>query len=140
MIYDGNPNGMSHASHKPNWLCFTAAEAGSTFTFVRSNGATVTNNIQISRDHGDTWENWDFTVITLQHVGDKAWLRGTGNGFAAQSASVYHHFVMTGKIKASGSVYSLIYNDDCYPARIKTNTANLLRRFIHSLSFTTHSS
>lgn len=89
-----------------NYLTFTAEEDGSRFG--------ISNNyndpdIQYSLDEGATWTQLlDEEMITLEHKGDKALLKGENPNGIAQNDVYYTKFKMTGSIAASGSVMSLI--------------------------------
>lgn len=106
------------------WLCFTALEAGSTFAMVRNNGTAVPAVLELSRDKGKSWSTWDKSQVILERKGDRAWLRGD-NISLGNSTTVWTSFVMTGRIAASGSVYSLTSGDDCCRPTQRSNASNL---------------
>ena len=113
MIYDGNPSGIG-SSALP-WLCFTGAEDGSTVGMELLGATHPGLDLDISRDGGQTWTTWDLSTVTLND-GQKMWLRGDNrctSGKTGTSASTEYisTFTMTGKIKASGSIMSLLYRN-----------------------------
>ena len=71
-----------------------------------------TPDVQYSLDRGKSWTALPTdTLIRLKRKGDKALLRGNNpKGFSKIDTigTAYTHFVMTGRIAASGSVMSLI--------------------------------
>ena len=90
-----------------NYLTFTAEEDGSEFGVNKYRESNP--NVQYSLDNGETWTDLDHgDMITLVKKGDKALIRGNNpRGFTIMPPD-YTHFMMTGKIAASGSVMSLI--------------------------------
>ena len=91
------------AATEPNYLTFTAEEAGSTLSLSWASASDV----QTSTDHGTTWSAYARgTTITLANVGDSVSFKG--RGFVANNSANVNHVKMTGKIAASGSVTSLI--------------------------------
>ena len=91
------------AATEPNYLTFTAEEAGSTLSLSWASASDV----QTSTDHGTTWSAYARgTTITLANVGDSVSFKG--RGFVANNYANVNHVKMTGKIAASGSVTSLI--------------------------------
>ena len=91
------------AATEPNYLTFTAEEAGSTLSLSWASASDVQNNT----DHGTTWSAYARgTTITLANVGDSVSFKG--RGFVANNRANVNHVRMTGKIAASGSVTSLI--------------------------------
>lgn len=91
------------AATEPNYLTFTAEEAGSTLSLSWASASDV----QTSTDHGTTWSAYARgTTITLANVGDSVSFKG--RGFVANNRANVNHVRMTGKIAASGSVTSLI--------------------------------
>ena len=91
------------AATQPNYLTFTAEEAGSTLSLSWASASDV----QTSTDHGTTWSAYARgTTITLANVGDSVSFKG--RGFVANNSANVNHVKMTGKIAASGSVTSLI--------------------------------
>ena len=105
MLLGCMPNGVLQvkAATEPNYLTFTAEEAGSTLSLPWASASDV----QISTDHGTTWSAYARgTTITLANVGDSVSFKG--RGFVANNIANVNHVKMTGKIAASGSVTSLI--------------------------------
>lgn len=111
------------------WLCFTANEAGSTVsTVVIEDSTPVTPRpaVEYSTDGGTTWHPFVFsyyewgtmnpisagTTVTLEKVGDKMYLRATGQNEAFSEQSLagarFIYMKMTGSIAASGNVMSLL--------------------------------
>lgn len=86
-------------------LCFTAEEPNSTILLQNKVSGSIIDNPMISYD-GESWQPYTLeTVITLQNVGDKVYLKADRTSIDPPTASNY--FVMTGKIAASGSMMSL---------------------------------
>ena len=132
-IYLGNPPENikkwikeNYKSTTPNYLCFTAEEAGSTITMVKEGDApTVYLETSPTGEEGswtdftvctlneDTYEaNNDGTIITLPNVGDKVYFRAKqDNERFATSIHKYNWFVMSGKIAASGNLNTLLKAD-----------------------------
>lgn len=93
-----------HAETAPNYLTFTAQEAGSTISLTWYSG----DDVQYSTDDGTNWIVYvKDTKLTLQNEGDTVLFKGK----IVSTNSKYNSkpgFSMTGKIAASGSVTSLI--------------------------------
>ena len=88
-------------NNQPNYLTFTAKEAGSTITFGWKTGSDV----MYSTDGGNSWSEYaEGTQIKLDKVGSTVSFKGTNviTGYSSDS-----HFRMEGIIEASGSVTSL---------------------------------
>ncbi len=84
---------------KPNYLTFTAKEAGSTITFGWKTGSDV----MYSTDGGNSWSEYTRgTQIQLDKVGSTVSFKGKN-----VTTNYYKHFTLKGKIEASGSVTSL---------------------------------
>ena len=84
---------------KPNYLTFTAKEAGSTITFGWKTGSDV----MYSTDSGNSWSGYTRgTQIQLDKVGSTVSFKGKN-----VTTNYDKHFTMKGKIEASGSVTSL---------------------------------
>ena len=98
----------------PNYLCFTAEEAGSTIKMAKYGSApTVYLETSPTGEEG-SWSDFvvSETTITLANVGDKVYFRAKEeNERFATSGSNYHRFVMTGKIAASGNINTLLKAD-----------------------------
>ena len=95
----------------PNWLCFTAEEAGSVVGMA-ANGEAPTVSLEYSTD-GNNWSPFEIgydTAVTLANIGDKMWVRATSSGNTGMSSSFsdYNQFIMMGKISASGNVNTLL--------------------------------
>ena len=107
----------------PDYLCFTAEEAGSTVAMAVNGTPTKGQAFETSTDR----TNWSVftpgtTTITLANAGDKVYFRGN-NTTVSESYDIYYQFVMSGKIVSSGNIMSLldktcqsttISNDYCY--------------------------
>ena len=117
------------ALHAANYLTFTAEADSSAFgikiqdnyypseadsTSIDTLRKNNTPDVQYSLDRGKSWTALPTdTLIRLKRKGDKALLRGNNpKGFSKIDTigTAYTHFVMTGRIAASGSVMSLIDN------------------------------
>lgn len=89
-----------------NYLTFTAGEDGSLFGIEENKWRA---DVQYSTDGGETWNQLNpGEMVTLEHKGDKAILRGENSTGFSYRDSKYLYFVMEGSIAASGSVMSLI--------------------------------
>lgn len=87
----------------PNYLTFTAEEAGSTLSFTWN----TEESVEISKDSGENWTTYaKGTTITLTQVNDSVQFRGK---LTKLNINTYINpaFTMTGKIAASGSITSL---------------------------------
>ena len=91
----------------PDYLCFTAEEAGSTIE-IAVNGSAPTLSLETS-PNGTSWTPFvaGTTVITLQNIGDKVFFRGNNDKFSS-SVKNYNKFVISGKTAASGNIMSLL--------------------------------
>ena len=119
------------ALHAANYLTFTAEADSSAFgikiqdnyypseadsTSIDTLRKNNTPDVHYSLDRGKSWTALPTdTLIRLKRKGDKALLRGYNpKGFYKTDTIApyiaYTHFVMTGRIAASGSVMSLIDN------------------------------
>lgn len=100
-----------------NCLKFTATQANSSIGLgVPDTKWNLNSKIYYSTDNGFTWteyaspSNTDYAtcpMISLPNVGDSVMFRGTNRVFNS-SAKNYMSFKMTGKISASGNLFSLI--------------------------------
>ena len=64
--------------------------------------------MQYSIDNGKTWNDYTLgDTITLDDIGDSVKFKGT-NARLGINSSNFHNFVMTGEIKASGDITSLL--------------------------------
>ena len=109
-----------------SFLTFTAEDANSSvgLLYVDDNvdrGGTPKPVLEYSSDNGATWESYTLhdksqsmipVMITLSSIGDKVMFRGTNSAFSQSGASeghgAYVQCVMTGGIRASGDVTSLL--------------------------------
>ena len=92
----------------PDYLCFTAEQAGSTVAMAVNGTPTKGQAFEYSTD-GNNWSVFTpgTTTITLANAGDKVYFRGN-NITVSESSKVYYKFVMSGKIVASGNIMSLL--------------------------------
>ena len=92
----------------PDYLCFTAEQAGSTVAMAVNGTPTKGQAFEYSTN-GRNWSVFTpgTTTITLAKVGDKVYFRGD-NITVSESISIYYKFVMSGKIAASGNIMSLL--------------------------------
>lgn len=91
------------AATQPNYLTFTAEEAGSTLSFTWN----TEESVEISKDSGKNWSTYaKGTKIILAKVDDSVQFRGE---LTKLNINTYINpaFTMTGKIAASGSITSL---------------------------------
>ena len=104
----------------PDYLCFTAEEAGSTVAMAVSGTPTKGQAFEYSTD-GTNWSVFTpvTTTITLANAGDKVYFRGD-NTTVSESTSIYYKFVMSGKIAASGNIMSLL-DKTCQSTTISNN-------------------
>ena len=101
----------------PTGWCANASFGGLKFTaaadnsFVKMNvSGTWTPDMKYSLD-GINWTSWDYTQISIPN-GHWIYMKGSNpNGFN-QSHTDYRYFSMGGRIKASGSIMSLIDDGD----------------------------
>ena len=101
----------------PDYLCFTAEQAGSTVAMAVNGTPTKGQAFEYSTN-GRNWSVFapGTTTITLANVGNKVYFRGD-NITVSESTAVYYKFVMSGKIAASGNIMSLL-DKTCQSARI----------------------
>ena len=104
----------------PNYLCFTAEQAGSTVAMAVNGTPTKGQAFEYSTD-GNNWSVFTpgTTTITLANAGDKVYFRGN-NITVSESSKVYYKFVMSGKIAASGNIMSLL-DKTCKSTTISNN-------------------
>ena len=111
-FYTGGGNG-GFAPIMPDYLCFTAVEAGSKVQMlIYGSLSDLVETLEASTDGGKTWEPLTFTygtaTITLTNVGDKVYFRRKEKACSFSDSFNYAQFAMTGKIAASGNIMSLI--------------------------------
>ena len=101
----------------PDYLCFTAEQAGSTVAMAVNGTPTKGQAFEYSTD-GTNWSVFipGTTTITLANVGNKVYFRGN-NRTVSESTSIYYRFAMSGKIAASGNIMSLL-DKTCQNTRI----------------------
>ena len=104
----------------PDYLCFTAEEAGSTVAMAVNGTPTKGQAFETSTD-GTNWSVFTpgTTTITLTNVGDKVYFRGD-NTTVSESFPIYYRFVMSRKIAASGNIMSLL-DKTCQSTTISNN-------------------
>ena len=101
----------------PTGWCANASFGGLKFTaaadnsFVKMNvGGTWTPDMKYSLD-GINWTSWDYTQISIPN-GHWIYMKGNNPDGFNQSDTNYRYFSMGGRIKASGSIMSLIDDGD----------------------------
>ena len=104
----------------PDYLCFTAEEAGSTVAMAVNGTPTKDQAFETSTD-GTNWSVFTpgTTTITLANAGDKVYFRGD-NTTVSESNSTYYKFIMSGEIAASGNIMSLL-DTTCKSTTISNN-------------------
>ena len=104
----------------PDYLCFTAEEAGSTVAMAVK-GTPAKGQAFETSTNGTNWSVFTpgTTTITLANAGDKVYFRGD-NTTVSESTSIYYKFVMSGKIAASGNIMSLL-DKTCKSRTISNN-------------------
>ena len=119
----------------PDYLCFTAEQAGSTVAMAVTGTPTKGQAFEYSTD-GTNWSVFTpgTTTITLANVGNKVYFRGD-NITVSQSTSIRYRFVMSGKIAASGNIMSLL-DKTCQSTTI-SNSYCYYRMFDGCTSLTT---
>ena len=105
---------------QPDYLCFTAEQVGSTVAMAVNGTPTKGQAFEYSTD-GNNWSVFTpgTTTITLANAGDKVYFRGD-NTTVSESSSIYHKFIMSGKIAASGNIMSLL-DKTCKSTTISNN-------------------
>ena len=104
---NGIPTGWC-ANSSFGGLKFTAAADNS---FIKMNvGGTWTPDMKYSLD-GINWTSWDYTQISIPN-GHWIYMKGNNPDGFNQSNTNYRYFGMGGRIKASGSIMSLIDDGD----------------------------
>lgn len=89
-------------------LHFIALEDNSSVGYTIT-GTSINPDIKYSYDM-NTWNSWDGTDITL-NINDVVYIKGNNpNGLNISTAN-YVRFIMSGKIKASGNINSLLDNN-----------------------------
>ena len=95
-------------------LTFTAAEANSTIKLTAIGSPTVSGLKY--RTRGGGWQSYTIDdTITLTNKGDYIQFENTENTLSNSNAN-YCKFVMTGKIKGSGNIQSLLNYIDSVPS------------------------
>jgi hypothetical protein len=96
-----------------DWLCFTAHNNSSTIRLDKV-GAPWDITLETSTDGINwtayTWDGGTGATITLANAGDKVYFRGDNDTFSQGGANCYQ-YVMTGYIRASGNIMSLLRKD-----------------------------
>lgn len=101
-----------YAYYHPAYLKFTAAEDNATIYYAHSDGIDV-SGIKKSTD-GNNWSTWDDgEVISLSNAGDSIYVKNINNKLSLSSSKLFI-FKMTGLIKASGNVNSMINFSSLY--------------------------
>lgn len=100
----------------PDYLCFTALEAGQfTLTIPAAVTATYLSYVEWSKD-GRTWNHTDNTseavTIDVQVAqGEKVYWRGSGTRYATNTTT-YCNFSSEGNFNASGTLKSLLFAEN----------------------------
>lgn len=99
-------------------LRLTSNQNGSTVAMsqVTGDGNPATISLDYTTDEGSTWNQWDFSAITLNE-GESICFRGT------QDKTTNNKFVLTGNWSASGHIMSLLYGDNFEGATFDTSTS-----------------
>ena len=101
-----------------DYLCFTSLQAGSTISMMSSLATAPT--LEISTD-SENFSSWEFTAVTVgDQTGEqtsvitlaeneKVWVRGKNpSGFADLGTDKLSNLVMSGQIKVSGDINTLL--------------------------------
>lgn len=92
------------------YLTFTALTDNS--AVAMNKGASVSINLEVSRDMGQTWTTWDFQDIEI-NTGETVSFRGINNTISiSQYTSGTARFVLGGLVAATGDVMSLLDNGE----------------------------
>ena len=98
------------SSNLENPLCFTNVNSESSSVTLNKIG-NISQVYKYSTDN-ITYNDYEYgTEIQLANNGDKVYFKNSTNSHSQQSLSDYIHFEMTGKIKASGNINSLLSNN-----------------------------
>ena len=118
-VYDHGVLAWQKSTAIPDYLCFTALEAG-TFTLTIPAAVTPTylSYVEWSKD-GRTWNHTDNTseAVTIQvdvAQGEKVYWRGSGirmGTSASNTATTDSIFTATGDFEVSGNIMSLLYGN-----------------------------
>ena len=101
-----NDDNKVHYNPIPNYLRFTAEEDNSMISLTSKTSPDIKYSL-----NGGAWTQWDYSAITL-NTGDTVRMKGNNsNGFSTGEDDV-NQFQMTGKIRASGNIMSLLYEDN----------------------------
>lgn len=92
-------------STQNNWLCFTAEEDESKIWYTNTDNDP---DVQYSLDEGKTWNIMEPLQPVVLNNGDKIYFKGNNSNGFSHGENAYSKFFMAGKLKASGSVMSLI--------------------------------
>ena len=109
-------------------LRLTSNQNGSTvaMTQVTGDGNAATVSLDYTTDEGATWNQWDFSAITVNE-GESICFRGT------QDKTTNNKFVLTGNWSASGNIMSLLYGDNFEGATFDTSTSKTNKDAFRSL-------
>ena len=91
-----------------------AAEDNSTVT-LSGIGSPVVSGLQYRTNSNTTWTDYTInTPITLENTDDYVQFKNNSNQLSKSSSNNYAQFVMSGKIKASGNIQSMLnYSNSC---------------------------
>ena len=115
-VYDHGKLAWQKQSSIPDYLCFTALEAGQfTLTIPAAVTPTYLSYVEWSKD-GRTWNHTDNTseavTIDVQVAsGDKVYWMGSAKKMS-NTQDVYSNFASTCNFDASGNILSLLFADD----------------------------
>jgi hypothetical protein len=119
-VYDHGNLAWQKSTSIPDYLCFTALEAGQfTLTIPAAVTATYLSYVEWSKD-GRTWNHTDNTseavTIDVQVAsGEKVYWRGEGikyGTYAQPSTTANSVFSSTAKFDASGNIMSLLFGEN----------------------------
>lgn len=105
----------------PDYLCFTALDDNTQFTFTKfiNLASTAIPSISYSMDGGDTWTevamsgfgNEDIVTTPAVNAGGKVLWKAEAGKFAT-SPTGYSTFTANGRFNVSGNILSLLYGDN----------------------------
>lgn len=93
------------------WMKFTAIDGPATIS-IEKVGSPLNISVECSRD-GENWQilyNSDESNTIELSEGEYLYIRGENAAISSTSISSYHHFLMTGKVEASGNITSILNN------------------------------
>ena len=127
-VYDHGKLAWQKQTAIPDYLCFTALDDNTQFTFTKYINLLNTNlpSISYSMDGGDTWTevamsgsgNEDIVTTPAVNAGGKVLWKAEAARFAL-APDKYSTFTANGRFNVSGNIMSLLYGDNHYD---KTDT------------------